>query len=58
MKNGDRLISRIQGRWDIGYEIIDESTKEVSEFLLVQHLSALKRNVLQDEKQKPMESMQ
>ena len=40
IKKGDEIISHIQGRWDIGYEKLDELTKEYSEFLTINELKA------------------
>ena len=51
-------MSRIQGRWDIGYEWIDERTKEETPFLIVKDLKMIQQLVLRDEKQEPCESIQ
>ena len=50
IKKGDEIISHIQGRWDIGYEKLDELTKEYSEFLTVNELKANQLCILKDVK--------
>ena len=49
IKKGDEIISHIQGRWDIGYEKLDELTKEYSEFLTINELKANQLFILKDE---------
>lgn len=58
VKQEERLLCRIQGRWDIGFERIDEDTQEMEEFLVVKELKGLQAFVIQDEKQQPWESVQ
>ena len=58
IKKGDESISHIQGRWDIGYEKLDELTKEYSEFLTINELKANQLYILKDEKQQIWESVQ
>ena len=54
----ERLLSLIQGRLDIGYEILNENTGEMASFLLMKDLIALKPKVVKDELQRPTESIQ
>ena len=49
IKKGDEIISHIQGRWDIGYEKLDELTKEYSEFLTINELKTNQLFILKDE---------
>ena len=58
IKKGDEIISHIQGRWDIGYEKLDELTKEYSEFLTINELKTNQLYILKDEKQQIWESIQ
>ena len=53
----DRIVGRIQGRWDIGYELLRDSPQSSEEFLLVNRLKANKRYVLPEELQGPTESL-
>ena len=57
VKEKDRLVSLIRGRLDIGYEMMDEDTEEMTSLLLIKDLIALKPKVVQDELQRPMESI-
>lgn len=57
VKEKDRLVSLIRGRLDIGYEMMDEDMEEMASFLLIKDLIALKPKVVQDELQRPMESI-
>ena len=54
----ERLLSLIQGRLDIGYEILNENTGEMASFLLMKDLIALKPKIVKDELQRPTESIQ
>ena len=49
---------RIQGRWDIGYELFREQSQTVEEFLAIRQLTTCRRYVLRDALQGPMESRQ
>lgn len=54
----ERIAYRLQGRWDIGYELLCDSSQSVEEFLAIQTLKANRRFVLRDDLQGPMESLQ
>ncbi|KNB46102.1 oxysterol binding protein [Blastocystis sp. subtype 4] len=54
----DKIVYRLQGRWDIGYEILCDSSQSIKEFLSIQTLKANRRFVLRDDLQGPMESLQ
>ena len=58
IKKGNVIRSHIHGRWDIGYEIYDEQTKEYNEFLIVNELKQNQLFVLRDDKQQKWESSQ
>ena len=47
----DRIVGRIQGRWDIGYELLRDSPQSSEEFLIV------RRFVLPEDLQGPTESL-
>lgn len=49
---------RIQGRWDIGYELFRDQSQTVEEFLAIHKLATCRRYVLRDALQGPMESQQ
>ena len=53
----DRIVGRIQGRWDIGYELLRDSPQSSEEFLIVNRLKASKRYVLPEDLQGPTESL-
>jgi singapore isolate B (sub-type 7) whole genome shotgun sequence assembly, scaffold_12 len=53
----DRIVGRIQGRWDIGYELLRDSPQSSEEFLIVSRLKANRRFVLPEDLQGPTESL-
>ena len=53
----DRIVGRIQGRWDIGYELLHDSPQSSEEFLIVSRLKANRRFVLPEDLQGPTESL-
>lgn len=58
VKKGNEIRSHIHGRWDIGYEKLDEQTKEYNEFLIINELIQNQLFILKDDKQQIWESIQ
>ena len=57
IKRDNTILYRIRGRWDLGYELIREETKEFSVWLEINALQSLQRFVCPLEKQGALESV-
>ena len=57
INQGNTSLYRIRGRWDLGYELIREETKEFSEWMEINSLQPLQRFVCPLEEQGPLESV-
>ena len=57
IKQGSTILYRIRGRWDLGYELIREETKEFSVWFEINSLQPLQRYVCPLEEQGPLESV-